>query len=143
MNVQPVDLGDEVRQRVEPRLAPAPVVVRRPVLRQLLHRRKLDALRLILRLLPLHRLDGLLLGPARGLDARTQRLELRLGELDLRERPDRCGGRWLFGRDRHGVSVLLGVVTPLGLLLSSARRARRRPWSAKSTTAELTFTQLG
>ena len=36
MDVQPVDLGDEVRQRVQPRLDLAPVVLRRPVAGELL-----------------------------------------------------------------------------------------------------------
>ena len=46
VDVQPVDLGDELRQGVEPRLALAPVVVRRPVARERLRRRELHALRL-------------------------------------------------------------------------------------------------
>ena len=64
MNVEPVDLGDELRQGVELRLALAPVVLRRPVARELLHRRELHALRLIR--------DGLLLGPPRRGDAPAQ-----------------------------------------------------------------------
>ena len=35
MDVQPIDLGDELRQRVQPRLDLAPVVFRRPVAREL------------------------------------------------------------------------------------------------------------
>jgi hypothetical protein len=34
MNVQPIDLGDELRKRVQLRLAPAPVVFLPPVLRE-------------------------------------------------------------------------------------------------------------
>ena len=45
VDVEPVDLGDELRQGVQLRLALAPVVVRRPVARELLHRRELHALR--------------------------------------------------------------------------------------------------
>ena len=71
-------------------------------------------------------LDGLLLGPARGGDARPQVLEVRLGDLD-RERADRGVARWPFGHDSH--VVLLGgdggVVTARSLLASSARRPRR------------------
>jgi hypothetical protein len=44
MNVQAVDLGDELRQGVESRLAPAPVVLCRPAARQLLHRGQLHTL---------------------------------------------------------------------------------------------------
>ena len=84
MNVQPIDLGDEMRQSLQPRLALAPVVLCRPIARECLHRRELRALRDIC--------DGLLFGPARGRDARTQVLEFRLGRLD-RERPDRWGCR--------------------------------------------------
>ena len=47
MNVEPVDLGDELRQGVQPRLALAPVVICRPVARELLHRRERHALRII------------------------------------------------------------------------------------------------
>jgi len=35
MNVEPVDLGDELRQRVEPRLDLPPVVAGLPILREL------------------------------------------------------------------------------------------------------------
>jgi hypothetical protein len=61
VDVDPVDLGDELRQRVQSRLALAPVVIRRPVARELLHRRQLHALRPIF--------DELLAGPARRGDA--------------------------------------------------------------------------
>src|SRR3569832_1974440 len=44
MDVQPVNLGDEIRQGVYLRLAFAPVMFRRPILRELLHRRELHAL---------------------------------------------------------------------------------------------------
>ncbi len=47
MNVQPVDLGDELRQGVQFRLALAPVIIRRPIARDFLHRRELHALRFI------------------------------------------------------------------------------------------------
>ena len=47
VNVQPIDLGDELRQGVQSRLALAPVVLRRPIARELLHRRELHALRCI------------------------------------------------------------------------------------------------
>ena len=45
VDVEPVDLGDELRQRVQLRLDLAPVVLGRPVARELLHRRELHALR--------------------------------------------------------------------------------------------------
>ena len=47
MNVEPVDLGDELRQGFQLRLALAPVVICRPIVRELLHRRELHALRCI------------------------------------------------------------------------------------------------
>ena len=100
VDVQPVDLGDEVRQGVEPRLHLAPVVVRRPILRELLHRRELHALRIVR--------DGLLVRPAGRRDAPAQIVELILGrgklegsELGYRtgrcerfgKHPDCTGGR--------------------------------------------------
>jgi hypothetical protein len=72
VDVQPV--GDEVGHRVELGLALAPVVLGLPVARDRLDRRQLHALRRVV--------DGLLLGPARGGDARTQVLEVGLGEVD-------------------------------------------------------------
>jgi len=93
MNVEPVDLGHEVRQGVQLRLALAPVVIFRPITRKFLKHREGDALRIIR--------DGLLVGPAGSRDARTQRLEYRVGDLGDRERPDRCPARRVFGRDRH------------------------------------------
>ena len=94
---------------VQPGLALAPVVLGLPVARERLHRRQLHALRGIL--------DALLLGPARGRDARTQVLEVRLGDLD-RERADRGVARRPFGHDSH--VVLLrgdgGEVTARSLL---------------------------
>src|SRR5690349_13706946 len=47
MNVQPIDLGDELRQGIEPCLRIAPVVARLPVAYDLLESREPYALRLI------------------------------------------------------------------------------------------------
>src|SRR3954447_10547339 len=47
MNIEPIDLGDEVRQILQSLLALAPVVLRRPIGRECLHRRELYALRQI------------------------------------------------------------------------------------------------
>ena len=44
MDVQPIDLGDELRQGVQSRLALAPVVFRAPIARERLGRRELHAL---------------------------------------------------------------------------------------------------
>src|SRR5215470_3813712 len=44
MNVQAIDLGDELRQSVQPYLALAPVVLRRPIAGKRLSRRELHAL---------------------------------------------------------------------------------------------------
>ena len=64
VNVEPVDLGDELREGVQVRLDGAPVVVRHPVARELLDHGQRHALRLIR--------DGLLLGPVRVSDASTE-----------------------------------------------------------------------
>jgi hypothetical protein len=61
VDVEPVDLGGELGQGVELRLALAPVVVRRPVAREVLERRERHALRRVG--------DGLLLRPPRRRDA--------------------------------------------------------------------------
>ena len=45
VNVQPIDLGDELRQGVQLRLDLAPVILCRPIARQRLHRRELHSLR--------------------------------------------------------------------------------------------------
>ena len=84
MDVQAIDLGHEMRQGVQLLLALAPVVLVCPVARERLHRREGRPLRQIV--------DGLLLGEARGDNARTQIIEIRLGDRP-RERPDRCGVR--------------------------------------------------
>ena len=44
VDVEPVDVGDEVGQGVQPRLDLAPVIVVRPIVGELLHRRQLHAL---------------------------------------------------------------------------------------------------
>ena len=64
VDVQPVDLGCELRQRIQSRLTPAPVVFVLPVARELLNRRQLHAL-LSIR----HELLG---GQARGSDPTVQ-----------------------------------------------------------------------
>src|SRR5260370_4697399 len=47
MNVQPIDLGHELREGIQPRLQPPEFVVAAPVAREFLHRRHLHALRSI------------------------------------------------------------------------------------------------
>src|SRR4029453_321266 len=64
VDVDPVDLGDELRQRVELGLGLAPVILRFPVVNERLQSFQLDALRLIG--------DRLLVGPARRRDASTK-----------------------------------------------------------------------
>ena len=81
--LDPVDLGRELRERVQPRLDPAEVVVGRPVAGELLHRRELDALRPVF--------YELLAGPARRRDAPAQVVDLLLWNLDV-EGPDLGGG---------------------------------------------------
>jgi len=44
VDVESVDLGYELRERIQLRLASAPVVVHGPVIREVLHRRELHAL---------------------------------------------------------------------------------------------------
>ena len=72
VDVDPVDLGDEVRQGREALLELAPVVVRRPVVRQCLDRLELHTLRGI----------HLSVGPPRRLDAAAQVVELLVRDVD-------------------------------------------------------------
>jgi hypothetical protein len=83
VNVQPVDLGDELRQGVQCRLALAPVVLRRPIAREFLNHCEGHALRLIL--------DGLFLGPVRSRDASTKVLQSLIRDVDV-EGADLDGG---------------------------------------------------
>src|SRR5215469_3569258 len=64
MDVEPVDLGYEVRQGFQLRLAPAPIVFCRPILCQFPSCRELDALRCVR--------DGFALRPPRCLYALAQ-----------------------------------------------------------------------
>ena len=83
VDVHAVDLGHELRQRVELRLALAPVVLRRPVVGQRLSRRQLHALRAVVDELPGR--------PARRRDATEQVVELLVWDLEV-EGPDLgCG----------------------------------------------------
>ena len=102
VDVQPVDLGDEVRQGVHPGLDLAPVVFRRPVARELLDRRELHALRKVG--------DGLLVGQARGGNASAKIIQLFVGRA-VAEGADRgvagslargLGDNGFFGCGGHG-----------------------------------------
>ena len=53
MNVEPVDLGQELRQRVQLCLAPPPVVLCRPIIGECLHRGEVHALGIVCDGLPL------------------------------------------------------------------------------------------
>ena len=93
MNVQPVDLGDEMRQGLQFRLALAPIVVFAPIIREFLNRRELDALRCIRHRFPL--------GPFCCVDASAQ-----VGEICFRktymEWMDRAG----FGLGHSQISLV-------------------------------------
>src|SRR5689334_1335410 len=96
MNVETVDLGDEVWQRGQLRLAWAPVIFRSPITRKLLNCRQLDALRCIR--------DGFLLRPPGGVDASAQFGEFRFRNTHLK-RTYRLGSLldWLCSAGlRHG-----------------------------------------
>jgi hypothetical protein len=99
VDVNAVDLGLELRQRVQPRLAPSPIVLGRPVARECLQSRQLYALRPIC--------DELLAGEADRGDAPTQVLQCLVGDVDM-EGPDCCGARRRLGWDRQ--MELLGSV---------------------------------
>src|SRR6185369_18096197 len=69
VDIQPVDLGDELRMSVQLRLAPPPVVVGRPIPRERLNEGELHALRKVR--------DGLPFGESCRGDAPAQFSELR------------------------------------------------------------------
>jgi hypothetical protein len=76
MNVEPIDLGDELRQGVQPGLALAPVVLGRPVPCEGLNRGELHALRGVRNWLPFGELGRL--------DAPAQIGEVRLRHIHLK-----------------------------------------------------------
>ena len=91
LDVDAVDRGDELRQRVQLRLGLAPVVVRAPGADEVLQLRELDALRLIR--------DGLPVRPPGRGDAATKIDERRVRHVDA----ERADGRVLRGdADRGG-----------------------------------------
>ena len=73
VNVQSVDVGHELRQRVESRLTLSPVVVGRPIAGERLHGRELHTLRVVR--------DLFALGPARRFDATAEVGELGIGNV--------------------------------------------------------------
>ena len=102
VDVEAVDLGDEVRQRLQTRLALAPIVLRSPVLDELLHRGQLHALCIARcrrgRPDPPRSCVGhqFALRPSRGVDAPAKLVNLLLREAD-REWADRI----VFGGSRR------------------------------------------
>jgi hypothetical protein len=97
VDVEAVDLGRELRERVQSLLALPPVVVRRPVTRQRLHRGELHALRSVV--------DQLAGRPPGRFDAAAQLSELLFGNLDL-ERT--YVGRGLGGRTHDNLHAVKG-----------------------------------
>jgi hypothetical protein len=75
VNLEPIDVGCELRQPVQHLLAPAPVVISRPVGGECLQRGQLYALRGVA--------DQLLAGPASLRDAPTQIGQRLVGNLDV------------------------------------------------------------
>ncbi len=96
MNVEPIDLGHEMRQGLQFRFALAPIVVRPPISHEFLHRRELHALRLIR--------DRFPFGPLCGVDASAEVDEVRFRNVDG-EGADRgvigCRSR-MFGKQAEG-----------------------------------------
>src|ERR671917_373158 len=112
VDVQPVDLGGEVRDGVQPRLALAPVVLGRPVAREVLHERERHALRVVL--------DGLPLGKARRAEARPQVLEFRVGDLDLEGSDRRLA--------RRAAGLHTGMPTGVKAWMRPHATTGRSPW---------------
>src|SRR5260221_10695067 len=87
MNVQPVDLGDELRQGVHFCLDLTPVVIRRPIPRERLDRRELYSLRRICNRFPL--------GPLCCVDPPAQFTQLSLWNVKHMKRTNRILVIWL------------------------------------------------
>src|SRR6478672_7022625 len=123
VDVHAVDFGDELRQRVQPRLDAPEVVVRRPVARQLLNRRQLHALRPIL--------NELLGRPTRRRDASTEVVQDLVRNLNL-EGVDVDAG--LDGATHEAISLRVGwgfgltssLVRELGARLPRRARVRNK-----------------
>ena len=94
VDVDPVDLRHEVRQRREALLERTPVIVRRPVVGEGLDRLELHALGGV----------GLPVGPLRHVDAAAQVVELLVRHLELEATDGLGGGTGLY---RHGASPVL------------------------------------
>jgi hypothetical protein len=96
VNVQSVDLGDELRQGIEPRLHLAPVVAGYPVVREMSDGRELHALRVIA--------YGFLIGPPRRFHGPAQIDELLFGKVDVEGADCAVSGRsaCLWGRFARG-----------------------------------------
>jgi hypothetical protein len=90
VDAEAVDLGRELRQRVQFRLAVAPVVAAAPVRNQVLDRRQLHTLRPIC--------DGLLAGSARGRDTPLEVGQVFVRHVDLKRADGGVG---------HGHAALL------------------------------------
>src|SRR5712671_310627 len=101
MNVQPINLGDEGREGIQFRLTLAPIIVCRPISRELLHRRELHALRCIGDSFPL-RPPGCFYAPA-------QFGKFRFGNIDM-EGTD-CGGLFPGGGSSPAAN---GEISPSG-----------------------------
>src|SRR5580704_476116 len=75
-NVEPIDLGNELRQDIQSCLAFAPVIFRAPIARERLSRRELHALGCICDRFPFR--------PLGVVDASAQFAEFRLRDMDLK-----------------------------------------------------------
>ena len=94
VDVEPVDLGGELGQGVELRLALAPVIVRRPVAREVLEQRERHALRRVR--------DGLLLRPPRGINAPAQVVKFRFRKIHTKWMNSGATSAHLFCNCIHG-----------------------------------------
>src|SRR6476620_400997 len=102
VDVETVDVGDKVREGEKVRLGAPPVMLVRPIVRELLCRRKLDSLGVVL-----HRLA---VGPSRGLYTPLELREFFIGGM-VAERPYRIisGGFDRRRRCYHGSAADRGA----------------------------------
>ena len=113
VDVEPVDFGDEIREGVQPRLDLAPVVFGRPIIGELLHRRELHALRVVV--------DRLAIGPSGRGNPPAEILELFARRVKL-ERPDRR----IIGRRRGADDEGFGLSVAGFMVARRAQEGSRR-----------------
>ena len=127
VDVDPVDTGDKLRQRIELRFRLAPVVAGSPVTYQLLKFRELDALGAVA--------DSFTIGPARLRNAGAKIGERGFGHMNL-EGTDRCVLRRSSGRRKHADECDISAAPSVTATLRAAFLEVCVTWLFSSTSCQ-------